>query len=562
MGRSENIQVALRVRPLNAKEAQDQDPQIWNVSEKTVSLQEAFLQVLKDTNRLAGNLESFNYGKDYSDFCFKDSSNFQLYKGVASKAVSAFLKGYNSTIFAYGQTGSGKTYTMMGNKSNELVCNEEKGIVLHGLEHIYSEVSQTSDKDFQMSCSYIEIYNEQVYDLLGSSKFKGDILSVNEDPQRGFYVKNLSCPSFQRIEEVMEFIEIGEENRRTAATAMNHQSSRSHTIFQVHAKAVSYIEESTFTTQSVINFVDLAGSERVSNLQSDKLLKEGKHINTSLFYLCQVINTLSDAQSKRHVPYRNSKLTKILRSSLGGNSLTSMICTVTPTLSQFEMTLSTLRFGGRAKKITNKVEANIRTDSNAELIMAYQRDIEQLKKELEALKRTPSQVLFKRHDRVIWQETSGDLITQAEPKFQTEVTSFDSQGLFAYERMKSMHEELICSLCEKEELTQEKADLQSKLTKLKQQKHFLETQVGSKDSEIQQLKVSLETSNRKLKILENQENLEILSHTQLRNLEKFLFNAIDKIKNYRIRTKQALVDSPVKFSWSPESPKVSEFSLY
>ena len=181
---------------------------------------------------------------------------------------------------------------------------------------------------------------------------------------------------------------------------MNHHSSRSHTIFRINVTSIRVLaeaEEGSVTTESILNFVDLAGSERVSTLidpdskhrsasKTESLLTEGKHINTSLFYLCQVINKLSEKSTSKaeiHVPYRNSNLTKILSSSLGGNSLTSIICTATPILSQFEMTLSTLRFGGVARNITNKVEANVKSNKNSELLKNYQKDLDLLRKELE-----------------------------------------------------------------------------------------------------------------------------------------------------------------------------------
>lgn len=373
-----------------------------------------------------------------------------VYETIGKRVVLASLEGYNGTIFAYGQTGSGKTFTMMGTDETDRDLEErkilnatpslrkerrsvspfrpstsfqkqapsaistprdvpkEKGIISFALEDLFGNIKNTSNKTYYLTCSYLEIYNEQVFDLLSESAlFKADILSINEDPQKGFYVKGLSEHIINSVDEVKTFIDKGESNRKYAATAMNHHSSRSHTIFRLNVTSVTVMENfendengNSITTESVLNFVDLAGSERVSNLQQevgpdkkktnksnlDTLVNEGKHINTSLFYLCQVIHRLSEKdtiKSDTHVPYRNSNLTKILRSSLGGNSLTCIICTATPTLSQFEMSLSTLRFGGTAKTITNKVEANVISNKNAELLQAYQRDIDQLKKDLE-----------------------------------------------------------------------------------------------------------------------------------------------------------------------------------
>jgi centromeric protein E len=265
-------------------------------------------------------------------------------------------------------------------------------------------MKNTDQITYYLTCSYIEIYNEQIFDLLSDRKrMKTEILTVCEDAAgRGFYVKGLSEFAASSIEEVMEYISKGESNRHYAATAMNHHSSRSHTIFRLTITSIKTlstkeirgkIQESgtlsdsdneEFTneimTESILNFVDLAGSERVANLSEmhnpletvvgsgaesgrrvtpikvskysrhkknnklDTLSNEGRHINVSLFYLCQVIKKLAMKSESAHIPYRNSNLTKLLRSSLGGNAKTCVICTATPTLSQYEMTASTLRF--------------------------------------------------------------------------------------------------------------------------------------------------------------------------------------------------------------------------
>jgi hypothetical protein len=198
--------------------------------------------------------------------------------------------------------------------------------------------------------------------------------------------------------------------RHYAATKLNHHSSRSHTIFRLCIKSLQVLnsdceEEKSditenLTTESVLNFVDLAGSERISSegslnsslvsrSEQDKTVAEGKHINTSLFYLCQIITKLAEmklgmVKADAHVPFRNSILTKILRGSLGGNARTCVLCTATPALSQFEQTLSTFRFGASARTVTNRVEPNVRHVSSAQLLLAYEKDVAELRKELEA----------------------------------------------------------------------------------------------------------------------------------------------------------------------------------
>ena len=278
---------------------------------------------------------------------------------------------------------------------------KEKGIVILALEDLFTAIKSNYERTYYLTCSYLEIYNELVFDLLCENlNVKAESLPVNEDND-GFFVNDLSEHTINNLEEVLDWIKKGESNRKYASTALNHHSSRSHTIFRINVTSIRMIpdsEDGSVTTESVLNFVDLAGSERVSNLidnpeftrrnsqKADTLLNEGKHINTSLFYLCQVISKLSEkstSKSEVHVPYRNSNLTKILSSSLGGNSLTSIICTATSTLSQFEMTLSTLRFGGTARNIQNTVEANVKSNKNSELLKSYQKDLDDLRKELE-----------------------------------------------------------------------------------------------------------------------------------------------------------------------------------
>ena len=431
MSRNENINVSLRFRPLSPAELEESESNIWTISKNTVSLKPDCNQYLIDCKKLTGQARSYTYSTFYLDYCFtSNDSNLLIYSTVAKPIIYASLEGYNGTIFAYGQTGSGKTYTMMGSEGSQeppapkkremhsvspsrkaffregssfprMELPKEKGIVVLALEDLFAAILNNFQRTYYLTCSYLEIYNEHVYDLLADNMHvKAEVLTVNED-EAGFYVNGLSEHGINSIEEVLQWIRKGEGNRKYAATAMNHHSSRSHTIFRINVTSIRVLpdtEDGSVTTESILNFVDLAGSERVSTLidsaeprsrssqKTENLLNEGKHINTSLFYLCQIINKLSEKSMSKadvHIPYRNSNLTKILSTSIGGNSLTSIICTATPILSQFEMTLSTLRFGGTARTITNTVEANVKSNKNSELLKSYQKDLDILRKELE-----------------------------------------------------------------------------------------------------------------------------------------------------------------------------------
>lgn len=462
---------------------------------------------------------------------------------MAKSIIYASLEGYNGTIFAYGQTGSGKTYTMMGSESSQetivkkrkihsvspsrrsfrennliprLEMPREKGIILLALEDLFAAILNNYQRTYYLTCSYLEIYNEQVYDLLAENlNLRAEVLIVNEDAD-GFYVNGLSEHAINNIEEVLQWIKKGESNRKYAATAMNHHSSRSHTIFRINVTSIRVLpdtEDGSVTTESILNFVDLAGSERVSTLvdmveknrpgqKTENLLTEGKHINTSLFYLCQVINKLSEKSTSKadvHVPYRNSNLTKILSSSLGGNSLTSIICTATPILSQFEMTLSTLRFGGTAQNITNTVAANIKSNKNSELLKSYQKDLDLLRKELEdahqggkEIDDSNFQIRKQLEDRInklnhlliqennvvseleeeekcdevdeIWTNSSGylrlDKRTGQKDKIYTKSSDFEDKGAVMFERMKAISMQNKAKIREIRDLTEAKGFLQ------------------------------------------------------------------------------------------------------
>ena len=668
MARRENIHVTLRFRPLCQRELEDGEKSVWLNSCDTVQLRPEVAQLLIETKRLTSIPKCYTYSNFHVDYCFgaKDS-NRKVYDTVARRVVMASLEGYNGTVFAYGQTGSGKTYTMMGSEGAELDRSmydykastprtpdrrsasplrsarqmtpdlhlaatgpKEKGLVSYALEDLFQTISSTEGKNYCLTCSYFEIYNEQVFDLLTDNiKARGTPLVICEDTVRGFYVKGLSEHVTNSMEEVLRYLERGEANRHYAGTAMNHHSSRSHTIFRLNVTSVTTVltrdlrppemqdcdsDDSTnnITTESVLNFVDLAGSERATSLQEtfepvsplrrsatsssnrprrasskspnslETLANEGKHINTSLFYLCQVISKLSDKtnpRSEAHVPYRNSNLTKILRASLGGNSLTCIVCTATPTLPQFEMTLSTLRFGGIARTITNQVEANIRSDKNAELLAAYQNDIEKLKHELEvsvqggrhraeeaAMVRRQleeritklTQMLFNKititdrpRDRgegpELWSSTAGDLhmsrpllVPEKLSRYvapQTQQLRYDDKAVLALGRLRNLGQERVRLETEAKELRETnkclqdsklnlKSDLKKSIAlcrKISEKKVEYKRQLRAAEDAARQMKSRLE-------LLEHGSGLDGLGVDQLEQLETFFYRGLDSVK--------------------------------
>jgi kinesin family protein 5 len=266
--------------------------------------------------------------------------------------VDDVLAGYNGTVFAYGQTGSGKTYTMMG--AGNIGDQEAKGIIPRIVEQIFHSImSSDGTVEFTVKVSYMEIYMEKIRDLLVPTN---DNLPVHEDKARGVYVKGLHEFYVGSVEEVYEILERGGAARMVAATNMNQESSRSHSIFVIEV-AQKNVETGSAKSGRLF-LVDLAGSEKVGKTgASGQTLEEAKKINKSLTSLGMVINALSDGKSS-HIPYRDSKLTRILQESLGGNSRTTLIINCSPSAYNYEETVSTLRFGERAKTIKQKAKVN------------------------------------------------------------------------------------------------------------------------------------------------------------------------------------------------------------
>ncbi|OTB16010.1 hypothetical protein K445DRAFT_300801 [Daldinia sp. EC12] len=279
------------------------------------------------------------------------SRQVDIFEYSIKPTVDDILNGYNGTVFAYGQTGAGKSYTMMGTSIED---EEGKGITPRIVEQIFSSImSSPPTIEYTVRVSYMEIYMERIRDLLAP---QNDNLPVHEEKNRGVYVKGLLEIYVSSVEEVFEVMKRGGNARAVSATNMNQESSRSHSIF------VITISQKNLETGSMksgqLFLVDLAGSEKVGKTgASGQTLEEAKKINKSLSALGMVINALTDGKSY-HIPYRDSKLTRILQESLGGNSRTTLIINCSPSSYNDAETLSTMRFGMRAKSIKNKAKVN------------------------------------------------------------------------------------------------------------------------------------------------------------------------------------------------------------
>uniref|UniRef100_W5K0T1 Kinesin-like protein KIF16B n=1 Tax=Astyanax mexicanus TaxID=7994 RepID=W5K0T1_ASTMX len=354
-----SVRVAVRVRPMNTRG-----------------------DTMRERNK------TFTYDFSY-DSCDRSSMRFvsqeKVFKDLGSDVLKAAFEGYNACIFAYGQTGSGKSYTMMGNPG-------DVGLIPRICEGLFTRISGMTCRDeasFRTEVSYLEIYNERVRDLLRRKLAKTFNLRVREHPKDGPYVEDLSKHLVQNYTDVEELMEAGNINRTTASTGMNDASSRSHAIFTINFTQAKFDAEMPCETVSKIHLVDLAGSERADSTGATGVrLKEGGNINKSLVTLGNVISALADmsqmgggnSQLKKKqvfVPYRDSVLTWLLKDSLGGNSKTIMIATVSPADVNYGETLSTLRYANRAKNIINKPTIN--EDANVRLIRELRAEIARLK---------------------------------------------------------------------------------------------------------------------------------------------------------------------------------------
>ncbi|KAL3812228.1 hypothetical protein ACJIZ3_013496 [Penstemon smallii] len=329
------------------------------------------------------------------------TSQEKLFRVAGLPMVDNCMSGYNSCMFAYGQTGSGKTYTMMGEIDKmDGKLSDDCGITPRIFEYIFTRIAEVEKSRkherlaYSCKCSFLEIYNEHITDLLEPSSTN---LQLREDLKKGVYVENLTEHSVRTVNDVLKLLQQGAANRKIAATYMNSESSRSHSVFTCIVESRWEKDSMAHLRFGRLNLVDLAGSERQksSGAEGDRL-KEAANINKSLSTLGLVIMSLVDlAQGKhRHIPYRDSRLTFLLQDSLGGNSKTTIIANVSPSTSSANETLSTLKFAQRAKLIQNN--AKINEDASGDVII-LQQQIQQLKGQLSFLMKN-MQDSIKLHD--------------------------------------------------------------------------------------------------------------------------------------------------------------------
>ena len=380
-----NVKVAVRCRPFNKREKGMQAQSVVEIEDnKQILLRDPTGRKTTSSSSSSSsnndnNIRTFTFDGAYGP----ETPTTSVYETLAAPLVEQALSGYNGTIFAYGQTGSGKTYSMMGEPSNP-------GVVPLMHKYLFEKIEimqqQRPELKFLVLVSYLEIYNEVIKDLLNPSDRQ---LNIREHPEMGVYVQDLAEIVVKSSDDVARLLEQGTKVRHVAATAMNDRSSRSHSCFTIKIEQ-RFTEqkgdkERTTTLTAKINLVDLAGSERADKTgATGDVLKQGAAINKSLSALGNVINALAEGKgNKGHIPYRDSKLTRLLQHSLGGNSLTVMIAAISPADDNYDETLSTLQYANRAKNIKNDAKRN--EDVNEQLIRQLREEIEALRKALAAV---------------------------------------------------------------------------------------------------------------------------------------------------------------------------------
>jgi len=403
----DKVLVAVRVRPLNDAERANGGGEAWSVAsgaDNTISV------ISHGGSRSAhGTGTKSEASESHHSYTFDrvfdaSSDNRQVYEATTKRIVRDVVEGVNGAVFAYGQTSSGKTHTMQGS-------DDEPGVIPLAIEDVFTCVREGRDtrREFLIRASYLEIYNETLVDLLDEDededeavvkddeKKKKKKLSIREDAERGTYVSGLREEIVTTPQEVMKLLELGSKRRRMGATRMNARSSRSHVIFRMLVESRDGNDDDDSgngggVLMATLNLVDLAGSERQSKTGAEGARAvEGAHINKSLTTLGLVIHKLSGADGegegssgqRKHIPYRDSKLTRILQPALGGNSKTSIICAMTSSTAHVDESHSTLRFASRAKRVVNK---SIKVNEYAMSTKQFMAMIEKQRAEIEMLR--------------------------------------------------------------------------------------------------------------------------------------------------------------------------------
>uniref|UniRef100_A0A2N9GZ90 Kinesin motor domain-containing protein n=1 Tax=Fagus sylvatica TaxID=28930 RepID=A0A2N9GZ90_FAGSY len=446
-----NVQVLVRCRPLSDDELRLHTPVVISCNEGRREVSAIQNIANKQIDR------TFAFDKVFGP----NSLQKELYEQAVSPIVNEVLEGYNCTIFAYGQTGTGKTYTMEGGarkKNGEFPS--DAGVIPRAVKEIF-DILEAQNAEYSMKVTFLELYNEEITDLLApeeTSKFIDDKskkpIALMEDGKGGVFVRGLEEEIVCTANEIYKILEKGSAKRRTAETLLNKQSSRSHSIFSI----TIHIKECTPEGEEMIkcgklNLVDLAGSENISRSGArEGRAREAGEINKSLLTLGRTINAL--VEHSGHVPYRDSKLTRLLRDSLGGKTKTCIIATISPSIHCLEETLSTLDYAHRAKNIKNKPEINQKMMKSA-LIKDLYSEIDRLKQEVYAAREKNG--IYIPRDRYLNEEAEKKAMTEKIERMELDSDSKDKQ-LLELQELYNSQQLLTAELSDKLETTEKKLE--------------------------------------------------------------------------------------------------------
>ncbi|XP_038220572.1 kinesin-like protein KIF12 [Zerene cesonia] len=370
----DNINVVIRVRPVNDKERSVRERNMLEFPGKG--------QIICHGTTPGQKPKVFSYNVVFEPAATQE--DVLEYSGV-KRLLEMAVEGFSCTAFCYGQTGSGKTHTLTGPpglvESGASPYSPEHGLVVRSFVYLFRLIRDHPDSHFVLKASFLEIYNEKVIDLLNPGSSRKPLQVRWSKESRSFYVENLFMVDCEELDDLFAVLEEGMRNRAVGSHAMNSHSSRSHTLLCVRVRRdVRTDGDVTCSTHGKINFVDLAGSEMTKRTNSTgKTLEEANNINRSLMVLGYCIAQLSDGKKRGHIPYRDSKLTKLLADSLAGNGVTLMIACIAPTKSNLSETINTLRYAARAKKIKSK--PIVKMDARDALILSLKREVESLQAE-------------------------------------------------------------------------------------------------------------------------------------------------------------------------------------
>jgi hypothetical protein len=430
----EQIKVAVRVRPLLKQERENNDKKTWDWDNKSIQLLE------KDLNIFNPYTKTVKQSYQFDQIFGPEVANDYIFKSVVRNIVRSAMAGYHGSVFTYGQTSSGKTFTMNGDRTQE-------GIIALAVSECFDEVQRSPGRDFVLRVSYLEVYNEQIKDLLSLDPTP---IRIQYDPKKGVVLSGVKELVVLNTVQVLALLKSGEAHRHIGSTDMNEKSSRAHTLFKIIIESTSSVGKEPVRV-SALYLVDLAGSEsaKLTNSKGERA-REARFINQSLLTLSTIIQRLSEDKTHsfggsggnsvasdrktQHLPYRDSKLTRILESALNGNAQIGIICTISPTLKCMDETSNTLKFASRAKmiKLTAKLNENI---DDKTLLRAYKEEIELLRMRLKDLE---AQSLLSAQHSIQRLVSNGESLGSSS---SNSVDLLDSDRKDAYKKQNNMSED-------------------------------------------------------------------------------------------------------------------------